>query len=123
MQNISHWVSGASVAGTSGRFSPVFNPATGEQSAQVPLASVDEIGAVVASASEAFRSWRLTSLSKRAEILFRARELLVARRDELAAIITSEHGKVLSDAAGEIARGIENVEFASGIPSLLKGGF
>ena len=123
MQNISHWVSGASVAGTSGRFSPVFNPATGEQSAQVPLASVDEIGAVVASASEAFRSWRLTSLSKRAEILFRARELLVARRDELAAIITSEHGKVLSDAAGEIARGIENVEFACGIPSLLKGGF
>ena len=123
MKQLSHWIGGAAVDGTSGRTSPVFNPATGTHTADVPLATVEEVARVVATAADAFPAWRATSLSRRAEVLFRARELLVARRDELAAIITSEHGKVLSDAGGEIARGIENVEFACGIPNLLKGGY
>ncbi len=123
MEQIHHWVNGATQAGTSGRTHPVYNPATGAQTAEVSLASTAEVDAVVHGAQEAFLSWRSTSLSRRSEILFRTRELLVARRDELAGLITAEHGKVLSDAAGEIARGIENVEFACGIPNLLKGGF
>ncbi len=123
MQTISHWVSGTLVPGQSGRTSPVFDPATGTQTAVVDLASAAEVSAAVASALTAARQWRTVPLSRRTAILFAFRELLVKRTDELAAIITAEHGKVLSDAAGEIARGIENVEFACGIPQLLKGGF
>ncbi len=123
MQRISHWIGGRSVVGESGRSSPVFDPATGEQTGAVDLASVAEVDAAVDRAAEAFGAWRATSLSRRAEVLFRARALLDARRKELAAIITAEHGKVTSDALGEIARGIENVEFACGVPQLLKGGF
>lgn len=123
MNSIQHWINGRSVAGTSQRTSPVFNPATGQQTATVDLASVEEVDAVVAVAKAAFPAWRATSLARRAEIMFRVRELLDARRKELAAIITNEHGKVLSDAMGEIARGLENVEFATGVPHLLKGGF
>jgi malonate-semialdehyde dehydrogenase (acetylating)/methylmalonate-semialdehyde dehydrogenase len=120
---ISHWIDGALTPGTSGRLSPVFNPASGEQSADVELASRDEIEHAVGVALAAAREWRATSLSRRTAVLFRFRELLTEHADELAAVITSEHGKVLSDAAGEVARGLENVEFACGIAQLLKGGY
>jgi malonate-semialdehyde dehydrogenase (acetylating)/methylmalonate-semialdehyde dehydrogenase len=122
-QRITHWVDGRAVDGTSGRTAPVFNPATGQRTAEVDLASVQEVEAAVASAAAAAAEWRHASLSQRSAVLFAFRELLHQRTDELAAIITSEHGKVLSDAAGEIARGLENVEFATGVPALLKGGF
>ncbi|OZM77450.1 CoA-acylating methylmalonate-semialdehyde dehydrogenase [Pseudonocardia sp. MH-G8] len=120
---ISHWIDGHETPGTSGRAAPVFNPATGQQTGEVDLASVAETGTAVASAVVAAKAWRRASLSSRSAVLFRFRELLHDRSDELAAIITAEHGKVLSDAAGEIARGLENVEFATGVPQLLKGGF
>ena len=123
MERINHWIGGKLVPGSSGRTGPVFNPATGEQTHEVDLASAAEIGAAVEAASEAFPGWRSTSLSKRADIFFRIRELLEQRKPELARIVTSQHGKVLSDAAGEVQRGLENVEFACGIPTLLKGGF
>ncbi|QGN58534.1 CoA-acylating methylmalonate-semialdehyde dehydrogenase [Nostocoides sp. HKS02] len=120
---ITHWIDGRPHAGSSGRTAPVFNPATGQQSGEVDLASVDELDAAVTSAAAAAREWRHASLSTRSAVLFAFRELLHQRTPELAAIITAEHGKVLSDAAGEIARGLENVEFATGVPALLKGGF
>jgi malonate-semialdehyde dehydrogenase (acetylating)/methylmalonate-semialdehyde dehydrogenase len=120
---ITHWIGGANVAGTSGRSGPVYNPATGEQTGAVDFASTAEVDAAVRSAAEAAASWRAASLSRRAAVLFAFRELLQARTDELAAIVTSEHGKVLADARGEIARGLENVEFATGIPHLLKGSY
>ena len=118
-----HWLNGATYEGTGGRFSDVTNPATGEVSAQLALASEEDVKAVVAGASAAFPGWRDTSLARRTQVLFAFRELLNARTDELAAIITSEHGKVLSDAKGEVARGQEVVEFACGIPHLIKGAF
>src|SRR4051794_6598444 len=121
--HISHWIDGRPTPGTSGRTSPVYNPATGAVTGEVDLASVEELDTAVASASAAAKEWRSASLSHRSAVLFAFRELLHARTPELAAIITSEHGKVLSDAAGEIARGLENVEFAAGVPQLLKGGF
>jgi malonate-semialdehyde dehydrogenase (acetylating)/methylmalonate-semialdehyde dehydrogenase len=120
---ISHWIDGRITEGTSGRSGPVFNPATGRRTAEVDLASAAEVNAAVTSARAAAREWRASSLSRRAGVLFAFRELLVAHTDELAEIITAEHGKVLADAAGEIARGLENVEFAAGAPHLLKGGF
>ena len=123
MERISHWIGGKVVPGESGRTGPVFNPATGEQTHEVDFATTEEMDAAVAVAAEAFPAWRATSLSKRADIFFRIRELLEQRKPELARIVTSQHGKVLTDAAGEIQRGIENVEFACGIPNLLKGGF
>jgi malonate-semialdehyde dehydrogenase (acetylating)/methylmalonate-semialdehyde dehydrogenase len=121
MRTISHWIDGRAIAGTSGRRGPVFDPATGRQTAAVDLASRDEVDAAVASARAACSGWRATPLSRRSEVMFRVREILDARRKELAAIITSEHGKVLSDALGEVGRGLENVEFACGVPQLLKG--
>src|SRR5689334_4667706 len=120
---IEHWIDGAPVGGTSGRTSPVYNPATGVQSGEVDLAAKADVDRAVESAKQAAAAWRLASLSTRSAVLFAFRELLHARSDELAAIITAEHGKVLSDAAGEIARGLENVEFATGVPHLMKGGF
>jgi malonate-semialdehyde dehydrogenase (acetylating)/methylmalonate-semialdehyde dehydrogenase len=123
MIRIAHWVGGAEHAGTSGRVGPVFNPATGEQIAEVDLASAAEVGDAVASAVRAGRDWRSASLSRRSAVLFTFRELLAERSGELAAIITREHGKVLSDAAGEVARGLENAEFATGIPHLMKGSY
>jgi malonate-semialdehyde dehydrogenase (acetylating)/methylmalonate-semialdehyde dehydrogenase len=120
---ISHWIDGTIVAGASGRVGPVFNPATGEQTGEVDLASSAEIDRAVASARQAADEWRASSLSRRAAVLFAFRELLHARTDELAAVITREHGKVLADAKGEIARGLENAEFATGIPHLLKGSY
>ena len=123
MNHIAHWIGGAEVAGDSGRVGPVFNPATGEQIAEVALASTAEVGRAVAVAKEAAGEWRRASLSKRSAVLFKFRELLAAGAGELAAIVTTEHGKVLADAAGEVARGLENVEFATGIPHLMKGSF
>ena len=123
MNDIQHWIDGKVVPSTSGRTGPVFNPATGEQTGQVVLASVDEVDAAVAAAKSAAPMWRATSLSKRAEVLFRLRELVDANRKEIASLLTAEHGKVLSDALGEVARGLENIEFACGVPHLLKGGF
>ncbi len=121
MRQIHHYVDGAAVAGTSGRTSPVFNPATGEVQAEVTLASVAEVDEVVASARRAFESWRASSLTARTRVMFDFREILAARTDQLARAISSEHGKVVSDAAGEVARGLENVEFACGIAQHLKG--
>jgi malonate-semialdehyde dehydrogenase (acetylating)/methylmalonate-semialdehyde dehydrogenase len=120
---VTHWIDGARAEGTSGRSGPVHDPATGRQTGIVDFASVDEVARAVASAKAAFPAWRATSLSKRTEIMFRIRNLVDAHRKELAAILTAEHGKVPSDALGEVARGIENLEFSCGIPSLLKGGF
>ena len=110
-------------AGDFERTAPVFDPATGEQTAEVALASVAEVDAAVAAAAAARRDWATSSLSRRASVMFAFRELLTRNADQLAAAITSEHGKVLSDAGGEVARGIESVEFACGIPHLLKGGY
>ncbi len=124
LKRIGHWVNGAELHGLSGgRSSKVYNPATGEHTADLALASLEEIDAVIAAAKAAFPAWRSTPLGRRSEIMFKFRELLDASRAELAQIISLEHGKVPSDAMGEIARGIENVEFACGIPQLLKGGF
>src|SRR3954465_9279104 len=123
VNRINHWIDGAVGAGTSGRTSPVFNPATGLQSGEVDLASAAEVATAVASAKAAAQEWRSASLSRRSAVLFAFRELLHDRADELAKIVTAEHGKVLSDAHGEIARALENVEFACGVPQLLKGGF
>ncbi|GAA0934295.1 CoA-acylating methylmalonate-semialdehyde dehydrogenase [Pseudonocardia zijingensis] len=118
-----HWVGGAAHEGSSSRFSEVTDPATGEVTARLALASPADVDAAVAAARAAFPAWRDTSLARRTQVLFRFRELLNARADELAALITAEHGKVLDDARGEVARGQEVVEFACGIPHLLKGDF
>jgi malonate-semialdehyde dehydrogenase (acetylating)/methylmalonate-semialdehyde dehydrogenase len=123
MKQITHWIDDGRVAGTSGRQGPVFNPATGAQTAVVDLASAAELDAAAESAAGAFPAWRATSLSARSEILFRFRDLVDSHRQDIARLITAEHGKVLSDALGEVARGLENVEFACGVPHLLKGGF
>src|SRR4051812_33012992 len=123
MKRISHWVDGAVAAGASGRTGGVWDPATGERQAEVDFADVAEVDAAVAAARAAFPGGRATSLSRRSEIMFHFREGGDANRKELAALVTAEHGKVLADALGEVARGLENVEFACGAPALLKGGF
>ncbi|MFI9510127.1 CoA-acylating methylmalonate-semialdehyde dehydrogenase [Nocardia sp. NPDC052566] len=123
MQTIAHWLDGKSFAGTSEATLPVTNPATGVVTGQLVLAGVEDVRAAIASAAAAFPDWRDTSLARRSQILFRFRELLNARKEELAALITAEHGKVLADALGEVSRGLEVVEFACGIPHLLKGGY
>jgi malonate-semialdehyde dehydrogenase (acetylating)/methylmalonate-semialdehyde dehydrogenase len=122
-KTISHWIDNKSFAGSSSATAPVTNPATGAVTGQVALASVEDARAVIDAAAAAFPAWRDTSLAKRTQILFAFRELLNERKGELAEIITSEHGKVVSDALGEVSRGQEVVEFACGIPHLLKGGF
>jgi len=123
LRRITHWIDGGPVAGTSGRVGRVFNPATGEQTAEVDFASAEEVDRAVASAKAAFDSWRTVSLSKRAELMFRIRELFHGHREDFAKLLTAEHGKVFSDALGEVARGLEVIEFACGIPTLIKGGF
>ena len=123
MSTITHWIDNAPFAGASSATAPVTNPATGEVTGEVALASVEDARAVIAAAAAAFPAWRDTSLAKRTQILFAFRELLNERKGELAEIITSEHGKVVSDALGEVGRGQEVAEFACGIPHLLKGGF
>src|SRR5882672_10546415 len=123
LKRITHWIGGRAVAGESGRTGRVFNPATGRQAAAVDFASVEEVDRAVAAAKAAFGAWRKVSLSRRAELLFRIRELFNAHREDLARLLTAEHGKVLSDAMGEVARGLEVIEFACGIPTLIKGSF
>lgn len=120
---ITHWINGQSYAGQSQRTANVFDPATGKVSGVVDLASASVVNEAVEAAQAAFASWSQTSLARRAQVLFAFREILNARKDEVAAAITAEHGKVLSDALGEVTRGLEVVEFACGIPHLLKGGF
>ncbi|MFH9966026.1 CoA-acylating methylmalonate-semialdehyde dehydrogenase [Streptomyces mirabilis] len=121
MKTITHWIGGKPVESASGRFGPVYNPATGAQEKQVGFASVDEVDAAVANAKAAYESWGSASLAKRTAILFKYREMLDAHRDEIAELITAEHGKVHSDALGEVARGMEIVELACGIADKLKG--
>ena len=123
MSVIPMWINGKAVPSKSGRFGDVFDPALGEATKQVGFANQDEINATVAAAKAAFPGWRDLSTARRQAIMFRFRELLEAKKPELAAIITAEHGKVLSDALGEITRGQEVVEFACGLPHLLKGEF
>ena len=118
---VSHWVDGAEYPSSSGRTAPVYDPAQGIVTKQVALADQAEIDAAVASAKAAFPGWRDTSITKRQQVLFSFRELLASRKAELAEILTSEHGKVLSDAMGEITRGLEVVELATGFPHLIKG--
>ena len=121
MQAIPHFVNGQEV--TQAGVTPVFNPATGEQTASVPVPTREYVQSVIDIAHEASTSWSQSSLSKRTNILFTLRALLVEHTDELAQIITNEHGKTLADAKGEIARGLENVEYACGLTEHLKGGF
>lgn len=121
MNRISHWIDGKVVPSNSGNTSPVYNPATGEQTGELELASVEDVDLAVATAKRMAPEWRATSLSKRAEIMFRMRELVDANRKEIARLLTAEHGKVLSDSLGEVARGLENIEFSCGIPQLIKG--
>ena len=120
MTTIRHFIGGAD-AGETTRTQPVYNPATGEAHREVAAASTAEVEQAIAVAKAALPAWRASSLIKRADVFFRLRQILAERTDELAAIVTSEHGKVLSDAAGEVSRGIENVEFAAGLVHLLKG--
>lgn len=120
---VSHWINGKPVAATSGRSGAVMNPATGEMIAEVGFAGVDDVDRAVAVAKAAFHEWRATPLSRRAEAIFRLRELISQHRQRIAEILTRENGKTTADALGEVARGLENVEFACGVPNLLKGGY
>jgi malonate-semialdehyde dehydrogenase (acetylating)/methylmalonate-semialdehyde dehydrogenase len=118
---IHHWIGGKSVPSSSGRSGPVWNPATGEHSGAVDFATVEEIDAAVQVAKETFTTWREVSLARRAELFFKIRQLLDEHRADIARFLTLEHGKVTSDALGEVARGLEVIEYACGIPTLLKG--
>ena len=124
MKHVTHWIGGKPwTGGAAAHRGDVYNPATGQVSGTVDFAGPAEVGAAAAAAAGAFPAWRATSLVKRTAVLFAFRELLRARQADIAALISAEHGKVASDAAGEVARGLEVVEFACGIPHLLKGGF
>ena len=120
---ITHWIDGKPWGGVADRTGKVYDPATGQVAAQVDFASEADVDQAVGAAATAWQSWRTSSLTARATVLFAFRELLNQRKADVAALITAEHGKVLSDAAGEVARALEAVEFACGIPHLLKGGF
>ncbi|GAA2290499.1 CoA-acylating methylmalonate-semialdehyde dehydrogenase [Actinomadura sp. NPDC048955] len=122
-KHVTHWIGGKPFGGESGRRGDIFEPASGRVAGTVDFAGPREVGAAVAAAKAAFPGWRDASLSRRAKVLFRFRELVDAHSGELARLISSEHGKVVADAAGEVARGLEVAEFACGIPHLLKGGF
>jgi malonate-semialdehyde dehydrogenase (acetylating) / methylmalonate-semialdehyde dehydrogenase len=121
LREVHHWVNGKILNGTSGRFGDVYNPASGERQARVALATQSEVDTAVAAAAAAFPEWSAQPPLRRARVLFRFREIFERRLDEVAALLTSEHGKVFSDARGEATRGLEVVEFATGIPQLLKG--
>ncbi len=123
MRSVQHWIDGKPWDAPAARTAPVFNPSTGEVQAEVALAGRAEVDAAVQSARQASLDWREVPLARRARIMFAFREVLERRKDELAAIVSSEHGKVLSDALGEVGRGQEVVEFACGIPHLLKGSY
>ena len=121
MATLGNYIGGKATASASSRTATVFNPATGEQSAKVTLSSADETRGAIANAQEAFESWSKVTPLNRARIMFKFKELVEKHADELSEMITSEHGKVFSDAKGELTRGLEVVEFACGIPHLLKG--
>nr|WP_295741827.1 CoA-acylating methylmalonate-semialdehyde dehydrogenase [uncultured Acidocella sp.] len=123
MQTLGHYINGKSVPGAGSRSLPVFNPATGAQSKQVAVATRDEVDEAIAAAAAAFPAWAATPPLRRARIMFKFKDLLETHAKELAELISSEHGKVFSDALGEVTRGVEVVEFACGIPDLLKGEF
>jgi malonate-semialdehyde dehydrogenase (acetylating)/methylmalonate-semialdehyde dehydrogenase len=123
MRTIEHWIDGSSTAGAGTRHAPVWNPATGAQQAQVVLAEPADVDTAVRAATAAYADWSQSSLSRRTKVLFAFRELVNARTDQLAEIVSDEHGKVLSDARGEVQRGLEVIEFACGLPTLLKGDF
>jgi len=123
MKHVTHWINGKPWDGPAGTRGDIYNPASGQVSGTVDYAGPAEVDAAVAAATAALPGWRGTSLVRRSAVMFAFRELLRARRPELAAVISAEHGKVESDAAGEVTRGLEVVEFACGIPHLLKGGF
>ena len=123
LRTIGHWIDGAGTSGTSTARGAVWDPATGEQQAQVVLATAADVAAAVGSAAAAATGWAQTSVSRRAKVLFAFRELVNAAAAELAALVVSEHGKVHSDAVGEVQRGLEVVEFACGVPNLLKGDY
>src|SRR5437870_2110322 len=123
VKRISHWIGGRLVEGGSGRSGPVYNPALGQQTGAVDFATPEEVDSAVQAAKEAFESWRAISLSKRTAIFFQIRELAHEQQEDIARILTAEHGKVLSDAKGEVARGLEVIEYCCGIPELLKGDF
>ena len=123
MNQITHWINGALDTSKPERSGDVYNPATGKVSKTVAFGSAATVDTAVAAATNAFAEWRHSSLTKRTQVLFAFRELVLQNKEKIAALITDEHGKVLSDAAGEVTRGLEVVEFACGIPHLLKGGF
>jgi len=123
MRNIHHWVDGSYTPGSSTRTGPVFNPATGEQTGEVALASAADVDVAVRAAANAYESWRFSSLTQRQNIMFAFRELVAARRREIAEVLTSEHGKTVDDAIGEVQRGLEVIEFACNIAHLLKGDY
>jgi malonate-semialdehyde dehydrogenase (acetylating)/methylmalonate-semialdehyde dehydrogenase len=123
MSEITHWINGKTFDDSAKRHGDIFNPATGEASKKVAFGTAATVDAAVKSATDAFAEWRHSSLTKRVNVLFAFRELVNTNKEKIAALITAEHGKVLSDAAGEVTRGLEVVEFACGIPHLLKGGF
>ncbi len=123
MKRTTHWIDGKPWSGTAERRGDVYDPATGQVSGQVDFASAAEVDQAVAAAAHAFTAWRQVSLSRRATVLFAFRELVEGHREELAALLSAEHGKVRADALGEVSRGLEVVELACGIPHLLKGGF
>ena len=120
---VTHWIDGKAVAATSGRTGVVTNPATGEVIAEVGYACIEDVDRAVAAAKAAAHDWRATALSRRAEALFSLRNLIAENRNRLAAFVSLENGKTMADALGEVARALENVEFACGIPNLLKGGY
>jgi len=123
LREVHHWVNGELAIGVSGRFGDIYNPATGKVQAKVALATAAEVDLAVAAAAATFPAWSAQPALRRARVLFRFREIFERRLDEVAALLTSEHGKVFSDAKGEATRGLEVVEFATGIPHLLKGEF
>jgi malonate-semialdehyde dehydrogenase (acetylating)/methylmalonate-semialdehyde dehydrogenase len=123
MKQISHWVGGSFVQGSSTRKGPVFNPATGEQTGEVVFATHSDVDDTVATARAAFETWRFSSLSQRQSVMFAFRELAAARRREIAEVLTAEHGKTVDDALGEVQRGLEVIEFACNIAHLSKGEF
>src|SRR5437870_1325878 len=123
VKRISHWIGGRTVEGESGRNGPVYNPALGRQTGAVDFAATEEVDRAVRAAKDAFPAWRATSLSRKSSTLFRVRQLVFDHKDDIARILTSEHGKVFSDAQGEVARGLEVIEYCCGIPELLKGGY
>lgn len=123
MKTITHWVNGAPTSLGSTRVASVYDPATGERQAEVVLAHSGDVDGVVACAAAAFETWSQTSLSARSKVLFKFREIVERRTDELARVTTDEHGKILADAVGEVRRGLEVIEYACSIPSLLKGDY